>query len=282
MNYCSSNYQTDTTELHTNWVITGNSSSGTLANLRAYGCVDECVHLCICVFDAVKLAVIISRNSKKETFINLTAVSPSLTRNQLKTQVSRRDVMFMTGLGQRMVLLSACKGILRVTDRDRDSGFESLGLYGGWVAASGCCRESIRTVLILFSSCTPHGFDFYMHHWHCQNIFLFLSLILSSVFIVRPEGAEWIRSNKTIKPIVKCKVCWIISCLVQCNSRTIAWHKLNFLQIWRAAHHTAHYDNTIYLWGYLPQPTLCCFAESFNTMRPGWRKTSSSHVKRDH
>lgn len=134
MNYCSSNYQTDTTELHTNWVITGNSSSGTLANLRAYGCVDECVYLCICVFDAVKLAVIISRNSKKETFINLTAVSPSLTRNQLKTQVSRRDVMFMTGLEQRRVLLSACKGILRVTDRDRVSSCESLGsMVGGWL-----------------------------------------------------------------------------------------------------------------------------------------------------
>lgn len=80
--------------------------------------------------------------------------------------------------------------------------------------------------------------------------FPFLSLILSSVFIVRPEGAEWIRSNKTIKTIVKCKVLWIISCLAQRNSRTVARHKRNFRQIWRAAHYTAHYNNTIYLWEY--------------------------------
>lgn len=84
--------------------------------------------------------------------------------------------------------------------------------------------------------------------------FPFLSLILSSVFIIRPEGAEWIRTNKTIKPTVKCKVFWFISCLVQRNSRTIAWHKLNFLQIWIAVRHTAHYGNTIHLWGYLQWP----------------------------
>lgn len=93
-----------------------------------------CVSLHMSVFDAVKLAVIISRNSKKETFINLTAVSHSLTRNQLKAQVSRRDVMFMTGLEQRMVLLSAREGILWVNDRDSVSGCESLGsMVGGWL-----------------------------------------------------------------------------------------------------------------------------------------------------
>lgn len=79
--------------------------------------------------------------------------------------------MFMTGLAQRMVLLSAREGILRLTDRDSISGWESLGsMVGGW--QPGDAVESTRTALILFSSCTPHGFDFYMHHWHCQNIFL--------------------------------------------------------------------------------------------------------------
>lgn len=41
--------------------------------------------------------------------------------------------MFMTGLAQRMVLLSAREGILRLTDRDSISGWESLGsMVGGW------------------------------------------------------------------------------------------------------------------------------------------------------
>lgn len=49
-------------------------------------------------------------------------------------QVLKRDVMFMTGLAQRMILLSACKGILRLTDRDSVSGWESLGsMVGGWL-----------------------------------------------------------------------------------------------------------------------------------------------------
>ncbi len=51
--------------------------------------------------------------------------------------------MFMTDLAQHMVLLSVHEGILRLTDRDSVSGWESLGsMVGGW--QPGDAAESLH------------------------------------------------------------------------------------------------------------------------------------------
>lgn len=108
MNYCSSNYRTDTTELHTNWVITGNSSSGTLANLTACGCVDDrvCIPVRVCVFDAGKPAVILSRNSRRDVHLRFLPPSPKESTSDAVFKM-RRHVY-----GVFMVLLSVHEGFL--------------------------------------------------------------------------------------------------------------------------------------------------------------------------